>query len=243
MNVNIDFTWANPIEAQNVALDIAMKQRPRGLTEFEAAEFICLADSSLWYTQAKSWAQNPPNIGPAKPIWKTACQYIVDIVDLGYDEQRKTWWPMVKLGSLNEIAAKMLILMDFGMMLQQYRRQSLDIVSRGFEVFLDIVLGCGWEKKYRGLIGKKAKDIAPKKLQVAPCINPFCGLEVNRAKKKSGACSQNHLRYYCGKCECWHHWGTKIAAQHQQYFVCDWSKEAATRVKNGLSPTETADQT
>lgn len=234
--MDIDFAWADPTEAQNVALDIAMKQKPRGLTEFQAAEFICLADSSLWHVQAKSWAKDPPNIGEAAVVWREACRTIANIVDLGYDGRRKTWWPLAKLGTESEIAAKMLILMDFGMMLQQYRRQSLDVVSRGFEVFLDIVLGKGWEKRFRRFLKEKAEGVAPKQPQAASCINPFCDLVVDRGRRRSGACSQAHLRYYCSKCRCWHHWGTKIAADHQERYVCDWSKGAAGRVREGLSP-------
>jgi len=232
--MDIDFTWADPNEAQNAALEIAIKQKPRALTEFQVAEFICMADSSLWYVQAKNWAENPPPIGRSASFWKAACQFIVDIVNLGYDEEQKMWWPLLKIGNKQEIFTKTLLLMDFGLMLKQYRQQSLAIVSRGFEVFLDIVLGKGWEKRFRGFLAKKS---APKQPQVAPCINPFCNLEVNRTKKKSGACSQEHLRYYCSKCKCWHHWGTKIANQHQELYVCDWSKEAAQCVKDGLSPT------
>jgi hypothetical protein len=231
--MDIDFTWANPTEAQNVALDIAIKQKPHTLTEFQAAEFICMADSSLWYTQAKSWAEKPPIAGNSTIAWRAACKIILNIVDLGYDEQQKTWWPMTKLGTADEIATKMLILMDFGMMLKQYRQQSMAIVSTGLEVFLDIVLGNNWEKKFKKILAEKA---APKQPKIRPCINPFCDLEVDTVKRKSGACSQEHLRYYCSKCKRWHHWGTKIADQHKEFYVCDWSKEAASRVKDGLSP-------
>lgn len=230
----IDLTWANPTEAQNVALDIAMKQKPRDLTEFQAAEFICLADNSLWYVQAKSWAKSPPKIGSPSIIWQRACQIIIDIVDLGYDEAQKMWWPMATLGNPNEIIAKTILLMDFGHMLKQYRRCSLDIVSRGFEVFLDIVLGKGWEKRFKQFLDEKAKEAAPRQPKIVPCINPLCDMQVDRNKRRSGACSQAHMRYYCSQCECWHHWGTKIASEHQEFYVCNWSKEVSQRVRRSL---------
>lgn len=128
--MDLDITWANPSEAQNAAFVIAVKQRPHNLTEWQAAEFICLASESLWYIQAKNWMKEPPNIGPGQPIWQRACEFIVSAVDLGYNAEHKTWWWMADKPK-TEIAKDMLVLMDFGLMLEQYRpSRSSSIISR-----------------------------------------------------------------------------------------------------------------
>jgi len=154
-----DMTWKKPTPPQEKALEIIIQQKPRDLTEFEAAEFIFMANESLWYIQAQSWAKQPPKIGKSAQIWQRACQAIVDIVDLGYDKSQQMWWPMT---SVENPTAITLLLMDFGYMLKQYRQQSPDVVSRGFEVFLDIVCGPNWEKRYKIFI-KKAMGSALKK--------------------------------------------------------------------------------
>lgn len=151
----MDPTWENPSEEQTAALELTMKVGPaRGLTEFELADMMCLAPDMLWYVQAKRWAKEPPKLGGPEKVWQAACKAIVEIVGLGYDKD-KGWWPMKELK--NPLAATIL-LMDFGVMLKQYRQQSNDTVSWGFEAFLDIVCGPGWEKRYK----KYIKDLRRK---------------------------------------------------------------------------------
>ena len=149
--MKIDFTWNNPTEEQMSAFRIASQMKPRGLTEAQAAEFICMAKSSLWYSQAKSWIVNPPDIGNAKIVWASACQIIVGIVDLEYNPDKNAWWYIADRDR-KMIAMQMLILADFGMMLKQYRSQTMNITSRGFDIFFDIVLGRNWERKFKKLL-------------------------------------------------------------------------------------------
>ena len=152
--VEWDMTWANTTPAQDAALDIAMKQKVRGLTEFQVAELILTADRSLWYTQAKNWSEKPPDIGEAQPIWQAACKAIIEIVDLGYDEEAKMWWP---LKNIDKAKTKMLLLMDFGFMLEQYRQSSWNIISQGFEPFLEIVCGYDYRTRLKGFVARTKK--------------------------------------------------------------------------------------
>jgi hypothetical protein len=156
MDIPVDPTWKNPSSAQKAAPAMATVWKPKNLTEFETAEMMCLANKSLWYTQAKSWAKEPPaNVkDESAKFWQEACQFIVDVVDMGYDEELDIMWPVSKMESEKELAAKLLILMDFGVMLEQYRQRSLDIVSRGFDAFIDIICGIGWEKQYKKFLSK-----------------------------------------------------------------------------------------
>lgn len=147
--IEFDMTWRNPSEAQNAALAVAMKMKPRHVTEFEAAEFIILAKESLWYTQAKRWKDEPPKNTPR--TWQAACQFIFDVVNLEYDESSKMWWNLSRLDS-KKVKIGIILLMDLGMMLKQYRQQSLDVVSQGFEIFIDILCGRGWEKRYAAFL-------------------------------------------------------------------------------------------
>lgn len=145
---NFDFTWAHPSKAQLAALEIARRQNARNVTDVQATELICLAPYSLWYLQAKRWATTPP---PDVPLtWRLACQWIVEIVNSGYDAENNSWWRLH--GTKAELTRKLLTLMDFGMMLKQYRRQTADTVSFGFEVFIDLVCGRGWETRFEKTI-------------------------------------------------------------------------------------------
>ena len=64
---------------------------------------------------------------------------------------------------------------------------------------------------------------------IAPCIQPGCDIEVDRRKRRSGACCKAHMNYVCTHPDCvekatqndWphytHRWGTKIAEQHKEF--------------------------
>ena len=152
-NGDTTIDWGNPTEEQTVALAIVAKQKPRNLTEFQGAEFIILARYSLWYTQAKKWTETPPDkLNPiVQGIWKVACQFIIKTVDSGYDAKAKTWWNVAKMDR-KDFMKKAILLMDFGQMVEQYRRQSLDVISTGFEIFIDIVCGKGWERRFKSIV-------------------------------------------------------------------------------------------
>jgi len=168
--IDFDITWANPSEAQAQAFNIAMKlTKGRGmklgkhdykpLTEWELAEFICLASKSLWYHQAKEWTNKPPvKNEPEATIIKKACQFIVDVVDSGYDAENKLWWNMKKYDK-PELLVKYILLADFMNMVGQLRQNSLLVISSGFNVFANIQLGAGYEKRFSKLMASRAAKI------------------------------------------------------------------------------------
>lgn len=108
-------------------------------TEYDLAELMLLSDKSLWYTQAKSWAEKKPDFAPI--TWQAACKFIVRIIDLGYDEENKTWWNLEKLNlSQSQLQFQYLLLMDLANMLKQIRGKSLNIYSKGFELFISLIV-------------------------------------------------------------------------------------------------------
>ncbi len=163
---NLDLSWKNPPKEQLAALEFACKKKVkiggRKLPNFvlldamvryevensdylEIAEFICLAENSLWYSQAKTWKETPPNIfdeEKSREVCKKASKLICDIVESGYDSELNMWWGNT-LAPTNKF-----ILSDFGIMLETYRKGSLAIVSTGFEVFLKLVLGKSWRRNF-----------------------------------------------------------------------------------------------
>lgn len=145
---DFDITWAKMSKPQEAALKLAIQRKIKKLTEFEIAELICLSPHSLWYTQAKNWSEKPPITGDAAGIWMQACKIIVDVVDRGYNEEADMWWD-IRDWKKEQAAQNILILMDFGHMLKQYRHRSLSVVSSGFEFFIAIVCGNNWESKYK----------------------------------------------------------------------------------------------
>ena len=153
--MNIDLTWEHPDEEQNAALELAMKRKIGGLTEFQTAEFIITADKSLWYSQAKAWSEKPPE--KVAVTWQMACVVIVDIVDSGYNAEKKMWWDMTSWDK-KTLFTNMVLLADLGMMLKQYRRDRMDAVSRGFECFIEFVLGKGWERRFSKILSMKTKE-------------------------------------------------------------------------------------
>ena len=175
--VDFDMTWKNPTEAQEAALAIAMTRTKghgmslgkgyrydddplgnRPMTEFQIAELMCMADKSLWYTQAKGWMENPPKnvTGEGIEMWKHACKFIVDVVDSGYNATTKKFWDQSRWSN-QEIMTEYAILMDFMMMLNKHQQVSLDVVSQGFEVFVRLLIGNNWKATFKKLVAVMKK--------------------------------------------------------------------------------------
>lgn len=240
---DLDLSWKNPPKEQLAALEFACKKKVkvggRELPNFvlleatikyqvensdylEIAEFVCLGEDSLWYTQAKLWKETPPNVfvdEQSKEIWKSSCKLICDIVESGYDAQLNMWWshtltPITKL-----------VLSDFGIMLETYRKGSLAIVSTGFDIFLKLVLGNGWRSKY-----KKTFRVPQEPKE---CIDPNCtnmvadiGVKnppngVYKNYRATDACQRGHNGYFCQKCKLPHSYVTKIGINHYSKEVHD----------------------
>jgi hypothetical protein len=139
------FDWASA--EGSAALALAQSRKPRNTTDFQAAEMILLAKDMLFYTQARLWSEDGPVGVKVPPTFTQAAQYIVRIVDLGYNAEHKQWWYM---GDWPEAERResVLLLMDFGLMLKQLRQNTFVVAAASFDVFLDIVLGRNWERRY-----------------------------------------------------------------------------------------------
>lgn len=144
-----DVTWKDIPEAQDAALAHAMayakpflkiQQRQAGragewhppITEFHVAEMMCMASSSLWYSQAKSWAEGKPPAPGADGIWTIAGKAIVRLVEIGY--QGGVWWDATKAWDHpQKIAINLSCILEAVRLLRQIRGRSLAVYSQWFE--------------------------------------------------------------------------------------------------------------
>lgn len=145
-----DPTWKNPSEAQNAALEHALKyaepflsrlQRQSEkaeefyppITEFDIAEMMCIADSSLWYSQAKSWAEGKgfPAQG-ADNVFQLAGSAIKRLVESGYSNNK--WWDATQVWDNPQVIALSLVsIVEVVRLLREIRLHSLNINSQWFE--------------------------------------------------------------------------------------------------------------
>jgi len=167
--------WSRPTPEMLAALKVAKRCAAKhGLSEIETAEGVMEAHASLWYLQAARWADEPPQAvsEQARPFFQAGCRAIVQIVDLGYDTETGTWWPLRKLWpSEADWGSTLLGLMDLGLMLKRLPQVAIwpegtydmDVVlgvaapgftavSAGFGIFLSIVCGPRWEQRYRAML-------------------------------------------------------------------------------------------
>ncbi len=112
----------------------------RGLTKIQR-EFIDVAKESLFYIQAKRWSTEPPKSakGAAAKVWTEANKVIVSIVDNDFRLPEDQ----------NKAMRSLLLIMDFGLMLDQYKLQSNEMISRGFDEFIEIMCGKNWKKGFK----------------------------------------------------------------------------------------------
>lgn len=137
-------------EAQ-AALKLALMRPVKELSQMEVVDFILLSNKSFWYHQAVNWAATPPEACKdefTKAQWCTACWIIKETVEWGYNKDSGKWWDRQATLPRDELLAEILVLSDFGIMLENYRNNSMDIISRGFEVFIEIMNGKDWKKKF-----------------------------------------------------------------------------------------------
>lgn len=157
--------WKSPTTEMLAAVALARQCSARGgLNEVGIAEMIIGAKESLWYLQASEWAESAPSgvEGRSAEFFKVGCQTIVKIVDLGYDAASNRWWNLKRLyPDETDWHAAQIVLMDTGAMLGRLPNVALPsggdvpaftIVSGGFSVFLSIVLGPRWEKRYEAIM-------------------------------------------------------------------------------------------
>jgi len=150
--VEFDVTWKNPTEAQNVALKLAMKQKVSGLTEFDVAEMMLMAEESFWFSCLKGWVENPPPlIGPEQAVWRLGCRVILEQVQAGYDPKRMVWW-MPKDWNEKTAISKTLSIMFFGLLYHEVHSRSDSCMPASMFAVFDLLLGKAWEKRAKTLL-------------------------------------------------------------------------------------------
>ena len=145
--------WGDPTEEMIAAFALAQQRRRgkylKGFTEWEIAEFILMGPESFMYAQAKDWAENPPPVVEegAKEFFRLGAAFAKRVIDLGYDAEHKTWWYMPSIPK-EEVRVGLIYLMDLGGMLRQMRQSTLHVAAGSWTMFLEIICGAGWEKRY-----------------------------------------------------------------------------------------------
>lgn len=218
------------------------------LTEYDWAEFVLLADSSLWYTQAKRW-QDGDTSGLTGDTDALALggRAISAVVDWGY--QNSKWWDIESIWpSMGERVSALAHILDLGRITQNLRQHSMLIVSSGFQMLPRLLLPkLNLREAYKALeteggllalfaaLQAHCDPAAEKRLRQAlkantrPCINPFCTQGPDGVPKlvnltrKSGACCRA-----CMSFECTHPTCTKRAATHSwKRYTHPWGTKIA----------------
>lgn len=123
-----------------------------GKSEVQIMKFVKTAHESEWYLQAKAWLENRPDFASnyrVKDLFDRACQFIVKVVEYGYDGDR--WWNLLKMiEDERESLAEFVILANFT------QQMAIEIKTwnnhmDGFNTFTEIFLGPCWDSSYRDL--------------------------------------------------------------------------------------------
>lgn len=263
-----DMTWKNPGKAQVAALDYAGKHagpflrranRQRSgaewsppLTEFMVAEMMCIAKSSLWYTQARMWSEGKGFPAPgADPVFLVAGRTILRLVDLGYSND--VWWDARQAwDDPRVISMHLASIIDVVRMLRAVRRRSLQVNSPWFEALpylmvpglnieqaiktisteagVPILIGeiCArYDPEFRGawLVARRAaRETVSATYAPTPCIHPECDNIVAPSGIKP---REGHFKNYrgTGACQKGHnsYYCTKCKSPHS--FVSEIGKK------------------
>lgn len=221
-------------EFEMAATQLARLRRVTGVDEVIVAEIILHSQSSLWRRQAGKWLIEQPKFlsDDMKEVWARASRFVTAVVDRGFDG--KMWWRLddqvvnVPEGATFEQAfvAECVILTDFCLTSKIVAEKFSYIVSPGFEVFAQIIMGPNYVKDYAGLAVRLVKsyeslpafkrsmlDLDSQFLALVKpgpisyereCINEFCDkgsegarMMVDLRKRRSGACCKACMTFNC----------------------------------------------
>lgn len=187
--VEIDITWRNPSAEQRQCLDWilhrgkAKRGKRRGwrgsVTELQLAEGVLMAyeGGMLWTVQAEHWqAQAPKFYGIQLPwTFSAAAGLIAACVKRG-PHTDGAWWTLAWLPKESQWRA-IFLLCEFGFKLWAVQdrppasamellslsmhQDGQPIISRWFEIFLDLVLGRGWEGRYSAFMARQGHPLHP----------------------------------------------------------------------------------
>lgn len=131
---------------------LAMACPVEGKDEVQIMEFVRTAHKSEWYLQTKSWLENTPKFASdhrIKGLFERACQFIVKVVEYGYDGYQ--WWNLLKMiEDERESLAEFIILASFTQQMAM-EIKSWDRRMDGFDTFTEIFLGPQWDSHYRDM--------------------------------------------------------------------------------------------
>lgn len=145
-----DQSTADPETLALVQLAVACPVE--GKTEVEIVEFVRTAHKSEWYLQAKSCLENTPEFASdhrVKDLLDRACQFIVKVVEYGYDGNQ--WWNLLKMiEDERESLAEFVILASFTKQMAM-EIKAWDHRMDGFNTFTEIFLGPHWDSSYQDM--------------------------------------------------------------------------------------------
>lgn len=116
-------------------------QYPVGITPKLVKNIILAAGESEWYLLAKQWIENPLPIGGL--TFPRACQFIVDVVDNGWDPLKALPDPLPNNAKPEiALAIEKILLGNFKAILDSGDAYEPSIAVRtGLDVFMEIIVG------------------------------------------------------------------------------------------------------
>jgi hypothetical protein len=138
------------------ALQIASRQKPKGVAERTAAEFIVKARRTEMFNDAVVWMDFPPRqLSPMdQALVKHGCKKIVQYLtagEAGYDSAHKTWW--LPTGDQNDRSITVLSLMALGDVLENlWHTKATTFAYHEFMLFISLACGPDWQTRYRKFV-------------------------------------------------------------------------------------------
>jgi hypothetical protein len=118
------------------------------------ADFILTAQNSMWMLQCRRWAEKPPMSKEkmSMDIFQEGAKMIIEIVDRGYDETSKTWWKVDKQTDSHKLLSMCDMILMVHAMGFKFSKEYRNFVLYGFQLFADILMGYGWEARFRAAV-------------------------------------------------------------------------------------------
>jgi hypothetical protein len=168
--------WSKPTDEMRAALAMAIRARKmtpprakstiRELTEIQVAEAIMMAKDGFAIRVLQGLIETPPSqiAEGSRPFFKDGCESMKAVLDLGYSEAEKMWWPLKTIWPNSKVAVVRMALMAdaLGMMhdLQYpstpmgYLRPPDDtpLIPASIWLYADLILGYNWRKRFAGIM-------------------------------------------------------------------------------------------
>jgi hypothetical protein len=148
-----DVTWQDPSEEQMACLEWVRARRPSRVDEVEAVEMIMFAEKSRWYRQVMSWKRElPEELHPfqarrtnIQEVFDRAIQGVAEIVDLGYNAEKKRWWDIEQMRQEDlQIYLLFIGMVTKDLIRLELMRPSRQMHSFGLQFFMEMMMGRQW---------------------------------------------------------------------------------------------------